>query len=112
LASFRNNDDEVGGAFSAFRISWSGGPLISPRGFSLVRVFGHSLMRLRKVSQTDPRMDAERMGAGKNRMALGIERDRSILGFNDGILPAVISRLDFLDSSPLIPYRCRQSEDV
>lgn len=86
--------------------------MISPRGFSLVRVFGHSLMRLRKVSQTDPRMDAERMGAGENRVAPGIERDHSILGFDEGILPAVISRLDFLDSSPLIPYRRRQGGDV
>lgn len=65
-----------------------------------------------EVSQTDPRMDAERMGAVKNRMAPGIERDHSILGFDDGILPAIISRLDFLDSSPLILHRRRQGGDV
>jgi len=52
------------------------------------------------------------MGAGRNRMALGIERDHSILGFDEGVLPAVISRLDFLDSSPLIPCRRRQGGDV
>jgi len=111
LASLRNIDDEVGGAFSAFRISWSGTIDITS-GFFFGENFWPFMNAPEEVSQTDPRMDAERMGAGKNRMALGIERDRSILGFNDGILPAVISRLDFLDSSPLIPYRCRQSEDV
>lgn len=57
-------------------------------------------------------MDAERMGAVENRMAPGIERDHSILGFDEGILPAVISRLDFLDSSLLIPHRRRQGGDV
>jgi len=86
--------------------------LISPRGFSLVRVFGYFNNAPEEVSQIESRMDAERMGAGKNRMAPGIERDHSIVGFDDGILPAIISRLDFLDSSSLIPYRRRKGGDV
>ncbi len=86
--------------------------MISPRGFSLVRVFGYFNNAPEEVSRIESRMDAERMGAGKNRMAPGIERDHSIVGFDDGILPAIISRLDFLDSSSLIPYRRRKGGDV
>jgi len=37
------------------------GPLISPRGFYLVRVFGYFNNAPEEVSQTDPRMNAERM---------------------------------------------------